>query len=99
MASFTLNPQKVSVPARDKWTNRVKHADFYPAVGNRVAVLFLEAEPANVAAIVALLDQIEALCVDSDRVDWVATAEPGFVPAARVKLAVDPKGTKPVVVE
>ena len=65
---------------------------FYPLEGNNCGIIFVNTGSEG-AAILALLNEIEALADEFKKLTWVAAAEAGFRPSVNVRVTVDDRAS------
>ena len=81
-----FDPQKTTQQV-DVWTGQRVRNTFYPAVGNAVAVVYIDAS-SNKAAINALLAQIEPLADTFVKKVWIPDAEVDCKASVDVRVTV-----------
>jgi len=81
-----FNPQK-TVREIEQWTGQRLRKVFSPAVGNRIAVVYIEASD-NISQINALLSQIDGVADVFNKVLWTTSAEPDCEPSVDVRVTV-----------
>lgn len=82
-----FDPQKqlVQVP---QYSGHVVRRSMDPAVGSKVAVVYIEATPAAAGQINSLLSQIQALATQYGQMVWTPTAEPDCIPRIHLRAIV-----------
>jgi len=81
-----FNPQK-TIETIEVWTGQRLRKVFSPAVGSRIAVVYIEASD-NISQINALLSQLEPLGDEFNKVLWTTSAEPDCEPSVDVRVTV-----------
>ena len=81
-----FNPRYVKQPDVYAWEGARVQQTFHPAIGNKVAVVFIEAEPGNAAEINTKLAEIAGLAVRMSRKVWIPTAEIDCRPEVDVRV-------------
>ena len=77
MADITLNPGVEPVPATTRLKEHRGEKTFFPADGEKFAVLYLAAAPGSAAAVKAKLLEAIALASDSQMIVGTATPDAG----------------------
>ena len=72
MDDVTISPTTEPVPATTRFRNHRGAKTFHPAERNKIGVLYLEIRPSDTAAVVALVNKLKALAVDSWMIHGVA---------------------------
>ena len=88
MSEPDFNPQMTTVEL-EQWTGqKAPQLIRFPAVGSTVAMVYIEASGSNRAAILAKLDEIDALSDDFVKRTRTPSAEPGKKASVDVRVTV-----------
>lgn len=81
-----FNPQ-MTILEVPQWTGQCKRETFFPAVGSKIAAIYIEASE-NATEVNNLLAQIEVLSDTFKKFIWTPSAEPGREPSVNVRVIV-----------
>lgn len=84
MAEEDFNPTEQTVEIT-QWPGATVRGTFHPVVGSKIAVVYIEATPANAAAINAKLAEVEALSTRFTKKVWSPWAKADCRPAMHIR--------------